>query len=193
MNNNTSHSESRKSGRHTTSHDYLAIARSADLVIIRVTGLGNMRLAPTLADFAKEQFKIGFRRFVFDLNRCQGLDSTFMGVMVEICATAQSLDRGGVSVINSSPEVLHVLNMLGVDKFVKVCGACDLMQLETAMLPEKDISPDERHHMILRAHENLVEIDKRNEARFGSFLKTLSKELSQVFTAEGAEKNGTEI
>ena len=46
-------------------------------------------------------------------------------------------------------------------------------------LPEKTMSPEERRLLILKAHEHLVEIDKRNEAQFGSFLQTLSAELAK--------------
>ena len=71
-----------------------------------------------------------------------------------------------------------LLSMLGVDKFVKLRGSCDLSKLETTILPEKAISPLERQQLILKAHEQLVEIDKRNEAQFGDLLKTLSEELA---------------
>ena len=41
-------------------------------------------------------------------------------------------------------------------------------------------SPEQRRQMILQAHGNLVELDKRNEARFGAFLKSLSSELAKA-------------
>jgi len=46
-------------------------------------------------------------------------------------------------------------------------------------LPNVEMGPAERREMILKAHENLVEIDKRNESQFGAFLKSLSDELSK--------------
>ena len=64
--------------------DYIAVARGSDLVVIRVVGQGTMLTAPALAGFAEQQLKAGFRRFVFDLERCRSLDSTFLGMMVGI-------------------------------------------------------------------------------------------------------------
>jgi hypothetical protein len=229
----SNHADARRpSGRHDVVRDYLAVARGSDLVVIRVVGSGNLLLAPALCDFADEQLKAGFRRFVFDLERCRGLDSTFMGVMVGLhnalrtesglysavkadapqpgeqieeltpeqaaaelraafnrtradkpenasaAEDAGAAINGLISAVNLTSDVRNVMGMLGVDKFVKVRGACDLKQLETTMLPEKNLPPDERRRLILKAHENLVEIDKRNEAQFGPFLKTLSKELA---------------
>jgi hypothetical protein len=242
----------------STLRDYIAVARGADLVVIRVVGRGNMLNAPALAEFADKQRKAGFTRFVFDLERCLGLDSTFMGVMVgihsggdsrsplrfsatptppatptQIPATAAAATpvtlKGGetvaltpeeaarelsllfsaqqppetpsknaastaatqgkdaqtgsvmtsVSAVNVSSEVKALMAMLGVDTFVRVRGSADLKQLEVTILPEKPLTPDDRRRLILKAHETLVDIDRRNEAQFGNFLRTLASELGQ--------------
>ncbi|HYG74105.1 MAG TPA: STAS domain-containing protein [Planctomycetota bacterium] len=212
-----------------TAKDYIAVARGADLVVIRVVGKGNMITASALAEFAEQQRKAGFKRFVFDMERCNGLDSTFMGVMVgmqtalskssesqalpkiqpdtqpselrelspeEAAATLanelagkSATDRqstlnsdggqGVISAVNVSPEVRDLMNMLGVDKFVKLRGSCDLKSIETTILSERNVPAEERRRLILKAHETLVEVDKRNLAQFGPFLKTLSMELSK--------------
>ena len=249
------HSDDRKN-KPDDGRNYIAVARGSDLVVIRVVGKGNMINAPALADFADEQRKAGFSRFVFDMERCQGLDSTFMGVMVgmhasvagesgafnkvadepviphtpkdepaaQIAAAGVTPDElaemtplspeeavraleerfhgkpdaaeqplkeevvaepepikcdGLISAVNVPPSVLDLMAMLGVDKFVKMRGNCDLRQLEMTVLPEKQIPATERRRLILKAHETLVEIDKRNEVQFGAFLKTLSAELGK--------------
>ena len=264
----SSHPDKPNSSRHDTnaSRNYIAVARGSDLVVIRVVGKGNMVNAPALADFADEQRKAGFSRFVFDMERCLGLDSTFMGVMVGMHASVASesgtmqkvIERparrnspaqdepaaraaaggdddavpmtpeeaaralsetreerderhqraaieaaaaatpslfsntnepppepdngacaGVISAVNVPQNVQDLMSMLGVDKFVKLRGACELGQLEMTILPEKLIPVNERRRLILKAHETLVEIDKRNEVQFGAFLKTLSAELSK--------------
>jgi hypothetical protein len=223
--------------------DYIAVARGADLVVIRVVGRGNMLNAPALADFAERQRYAGYTRFVFDLERCNGLDSTFMGVMVgiytgsnekpsasapsykvpaptpaveepvamtpeEAARELQSLfspstperveptepsgsaeqakpaqNSGGsvlssVTAVNVSNDVRGLMAMLGVDAFVRIRGTADLKQLETTILPEKPMTPEERSRLVYKAHETLVDIDKRNEAQFGPLLRALSSELS---------------
>ena len=87
--------------------------------------------------------------------------------------------RGFVLAVNVSAECRELMNILGVDKFVKVHGDVDLAGLEVAPLPERNLPPLERRRLILEAHEHLVEIDKRNEAQFGAFLKSLSNELAK--------------
>jgi hypothetical protein len=68
--------------------------------------------------------------------------------------------------------------MLGVDAFVRIRGTADLKQLETTILPEKPLTPEERSRLVYKAHETLVDIDKRNEIQFGALLRALSSELT---------------
>ncbi len=227
-------SRSKDKSTSVSARNYVAVARGRDLVVIRLIGRGTMLNAPALQEFADDQRKAGFVHFLFDFERCTGLDSTFMGVMVGMYSVAESsapapsavpalvgidlpknqpsgkdtdalepmsaeealatLANEGfglgepkktetysstVSAVNASAEIRSLLAMLGVDKFVKLRGSCDLSKLETTILPEKAISPLERQQLIYKAHEQLIEIDKRNEAQFGDLLKQLSEELGK--------------
>jgi hypothetical protein len=84
-----------------------------------------------------------------------------------------------VSAINVPPDIANLMAMLGVDRFVKVRGAYDLRPLEMTILADKNLPREEQHRLILEAHDALIEIDKRNEARFGPFLKSLSQALAE--------------
>jgi hypothetical protein len=204
------------------------VARGGGAVIVRVIGTGNMLNAPALAEFADIQRAQGYRRFVFDLAECRGLDSTFMGSIVGLvhalrrasaaaahpnAATPEAPGRsepemlspqealallkaqlartspdsrpaapGDASVVavNVSRECRELLAILGVDRFIPILGTLEVPGLEMTILPEKEMSREQRRQMILQAHGNLVEMDKRNEARFGAFLKTLSSELAKA-------------
>ena len=102
-----------------------------------------------------------------------------VGLADESSTRNPAIFDGFVIAVNVSPECREVMNILGVDKFVQIRGELDLKSLETVVLPEKATTADERRLLILKAHENLIEIDKRNEAQFGAFLKSLSDELSK--------------
>lgn len=227
-----------------SARNQIAVAHGADMVVVRVLGMGNMATAPALNDFLEQERAAGYRRYLFDMGQCRGLDSTFMGCMVGLCTALQRDDSapaqgpglpdaapsvaprakprgegppppeghdsnqleplsreealtileksfglggdstpaaadGFVIAVNVSAECREVMNILGVDKFVKLQGQVDLSALEMMLLPEKSMAADDRRRLILKAHENLVEIDKRNEAQFGAFLKSLSDELSK--------------
>ena len=85
-----------------------------------------------------------------------------------------------VVAVNVSRECRELLAILGVDRFIPILGTLEFPGLEMTALPEKEMSPEQRRQMILQAHGNLVELDKRNEARFGAFLKSLSSELAKA-------------
>jgi hypothetical protein len=90
-----------------------------------------------------------------------------------------ALRDGFVVAVNVRPECQEMLNILGVDNFVPYIGDVNLEHLETTLLSVANLPAEERQRLILKAHENLVEIDERNEAQFGEFLRTLSMELAQ--------------
>ncbi|MGD0090555.1 MAG: hypothetical protein ABSE73_11600, partial [Planctomycetota bacterium] len=85
--------------------------------------------------------------------------------------------QGLVSAVNVPPEIGTLMAMLGVDRFVKIRGTYDLGQLETTILSEKNLTRDEQFRIILKTHSALIEIDQRNQARFGPLLQGLSQAL----------------
>ncbi len=86
---------------------------------------------------------------------------------------------GFVALVNLNQECLEMLQILGADRFVLLGGKADLSGLEMARLPDGYLSHEERVRLIMKAHESLVEIDRRNEARFGAFLRQLASELGK--------------
>jgi anti-anti-sigma regulatory factor len=157
--------------------NYLEVARSEKLVIIRPNGLGNMKVAMGLMDFTAEMLRNGYTHFVFDLSACKGLDSTFMGAMVGLAAAAQ--EEGGLAaVVNASHSNVELLQIVGADKFLQLRGDYRFEEIETERLAPPPPSAARRLELVKQAHESLVDIDKRNEARFGAFLRQLSTELA---------------
>jgi two-component sensor histidine kinase len=74
-----------------------------------------------------------------------------------------------------------LLEGLGLDNVLRIKrGNTEMPGVEMEPLPEFAAIQTERMLLIRRAHENLVRIDKRNEQKFGSFLRQLAKEMSQL-------------
>ena len=158
--------------------NYLEVARSEQTVFIRVAGLGNMRLAMGLMDFTAEMLRSGYTQFIFDLSACKGLDSTFMGAMVGLAAAAQE-SKGQAAVVNANSDTAELLQIVGADKFLKLAGPYQMEAIETERLEAPPPSAQRRLELVKKAHQNLVVIDQRNEARFGAFLRQLSNELAK--------------
>jgi len=158
--------------------NWLEVARTEDTVILRSVGLANMKLAMGMMDFTAEMLRAGYRQFVFDLADCKGLDSTFMGAMVGLAAASEE-HGGAATVVNAGTSNLELLQIVGADKFLRLKGDYEMEDIETERLEATSPSPERRLELVKRAHENLVDIDKRNAARFGAFLRQLSSELAK--------------
>jgi anti-anti-sigma factor len=161
-------------------HNTMMVARSDDAVYVRISGPGNMKICPTLQDFAKRMIVEGFRKFVVDLDDCSTMDSTFMGTLVEMASLAPPMAES-LMIINAQPHCEGLLEGLGLDNVLRIKrGKTDMPAVELESLPEYAATQTERMRLIRRAHENLVQIDLRNEEKFGSFLRRLTKEMGRM-------------
>jgi hypothetical protein len=175
--------------RHSTNFE---VARAGDAVYVRVTGLGNMGNAPVLKAFIDKMIEEGFRRFVVDLGPCRGIDSTFMGTLLDVATSAREgakparkalseSDDGepGVLLVNVDDHCRKQLVSVGLDAFLPIAGEKAVLPagLELRALETADVPHQERLKLIVKAHQELVAIDQRNEAKFGAFLKDLLADL----------------
>ena len=124
----------------------------------------------------------GFRRFLVDLGPCQGIDSTFMGVLIGIYQFARQTSDGervSVAVVNANPHNRKTMSDLGLTKIIQVLDTPVSLPpgVSTERLVEERFEPDARIQLIKRAHENLIDLDEKNRAVFGPFLEKLTREL----------------
>lgn len=163
-----------------TAHYSMKVARSGDAVYVRVSGPGNVKICPTLQDFAKRMLVEGYRKFIVDLGECSTMDSTFMGTLVEIASLAPPMAES-LMVINAQPHCEGLLEGLGLDNVLRIKrGSTDVPGVRLEPLPEYAATQTERMRLIRTAHENLVKIDERNEEEFGPFLRQLTKEMGKM-------------
>jgi hypothetical protein len=158
---------------------FMKVARSGRVVYIRIEGMGNMNNSATFKSFGDIMIEEGYRRFILDLNACSGLDSTFMGCMLGLAvALKERTGKYGVLVINPDEHCWNQIAGIGLHKILRVRRKT-IVQPELELHPVKELrcSPIERIKLMLKAHEALIKIDKKNEEKFGPFLKALSREL----------------
>lgn len=155
----------------------LELARSQGTVYIRIVGSGNMRMCPTFYDVSRRMVNEGYKKFIIDLKDCTGMDSTFMGTLVEI-ATLSPPPQEALMVINPGKRNHSLLESVGLTEVINVKpGRTRIPPVEVEVIRDTATPHDRRIALARRAHENLIRVDKRNEAKFGQFLKTLIREL----------------
>ena len=158
----------------------IEVAGAGDTIVFRVVGLGSVRGAGTLWEFAERSISEGRCCFAVDLSECRGLGSTFLGTLVRLSQEVRerSDSKGWVAVFNCSEANRELFEIVGADRYVRFRSITEMEPIETEPLTGGAQPLEERLELVRRAHENLIGIDRRNEARFGEFLRRLAAELA---------------
>ncbi len=160
----------------TQKEDNICVARSKRSVYVRVEGLGSMKNAKTLQEFAETEVQRGRRRFFLDLSVCRGMDSTFMGTLIGIGSQLGSFKN--VIILNPTQHALDQLKILGLHELLTIKEVSKLpRKLEMHSLSAVLCSQKELVRLIYDAHKSLCKLDKKNERRFKAFLKGLAREM----------------
>ncbi|MBM4045006.1 MAG: STAS domain-containing protein [Planctomycetes bacterium] len=164
-----------------TSKGSVDVAVSGGALYIKVAGLATMNNGRALHDFATEMIGAGFKDVVVDLLECTGMDSTFMGTLAGVTFHVPESSRPNVMVINASPHSRKLLESIGLTAFVQVKDEpAPMPKVEMQHLRDGFTSDTEKLLFMKQAHETLIEMDKRNQARFGGFLQALTEELERA-------------
>lgn len=159
---------------------YVEIARFGDAMVFRVIGIGNMVLSPAVWGLAEKMMGEGVCKIAFELSACTGLDSTFMGMLVGLNHQVEQREQGGwVCAVNASDKARAHLHTLGADKFISIKETFPVDDITMQRLNTEMYSQEDRLKVIKQAHATLVAMDEANRERFGSFLKSLEKELEE--------------
>ncbi len=90
---------------------------SDDCAWIRLTGDGCWLNATRVKDFGKQVIRKRTRQFIVDLEKCSGLDSTFLGILTWVALKMREWD-GTLRVVNVPHEQQSQLRDLGLDKLL---------------------------------------------------------------------------
>ncbi len=153
-------------------------------VYARVVGRGTFQNSQPLRQFALEKIDQGQEEFVIDLGPCQGMDSTFLGMLAGIgLRLRQNGPTASIHIVNINPHNMHLLQTLGLDRLFVINTAdapASPSDAEYHQLPDTDITQlkhpldkDETSDLMMEAHDNLVRTDQRNTPRFKELARFL--------------------
>ena len=154
----------------------ISVGRSSGNVRVRVAGRGTFRNGQPLRRYALEMIGDGARQFVVDLGQCEGMDSTFLGVLAGIgLQLREPATRGQVRLANISPRNLELLQTVGLDQLFDLTPVSEPepAELQLQQLSDPDavqlptgVVKNETADLMLEAHTNLIRVDSRNQAKF---------------------------
>jgi anti-anti-sigma regulatory factor len=178
----------------------ISVGVANEAVHIRVVGRGTFQNGQPLRRYALEMIERGTRQFIVDLGECDGMDSTFLGVLAGIGLRLTQNGRAGrIKVANVGQRNLELLQTLGLDRLFGMdqSEGRNLRYEESAgiafqRLPDSDLTQlnkplnkSDTADLMLEAHDNLIRADRRNLAKF----KDLTSFLREKADKQAADKN----
>ena len=158
-------------------------------VYVRVIGRGTFQNSQPLRLFALQKIDEGQVEFVIDLGQCQGMDSTFLGVLAGIgLRLRQNGKLATVHIVNISPRNLELIQTLGLDRLFTVNSSAPppMAEADYRKLPDTDLTQlthplekDETTDLMIEAHDNLVRADERNAAKFRELTRFLREAVER--------------
>ncbi len=153
---------------------------TADRVVwVRIEGKGSFLNATGLKEFAKEMTNRGFREFVVDLDHCPLMDSTFMGTLTGMALRLRELGAGELRVIHLNDRNRDLLTNLGLDQLMSIDASVRSIDQQPAQqaLPEEPGDKHTRAETMIEAHQDLVDANPANAAKFKDVLEYLRQDL----------------
>jgi anti-sigma B factor antagonist len=152
------------------------VGRLGRRVYARVVGRGTFQNSQPLHQFALERIDQGQDEFIIDFGACQGMDSTFLGVLAVIALRMRrDGTKAAVHIVNINPRNLEILQTLGLDRLFLIDddAPAPLADTHYQLLPNTDIAQLEQGvekgqiaDLMIEAHDTLVRTDPRNTPRF---------------------------
>ncbi|MFP4362444.1 MAG: STAS domain-containing protein [Spirochaetia bacterium] len=111
-----------------------------------------------------------------ELSDCDYMDSTFMGLLVGFNKRFKKMAGKPIEIVQPSSECVKLLKGLGIFRLLRVTDKKINMPKEMKKITENSTATAE---MVLRAHENLIEISDENREKFRVLHSILKKQAEQ--------------
>ena len=152
----------------------------ADMVTLRIEGRASyLNCAPVRKLFEK-LIPAGTQHFVIDFVACSNMDSTFLGILAGAALEIRKTNpKARIELCRLSERNMELVQNLGLHRLMDVkTDEEDLQQCQQGLgLDKSEKSVDEKD--VLKAHENLIRVDKANEEKFQDVVAFLKKQVEQ--------------
>ncbi len=158
----------------------ILVGRENGVVWLKLEGRGTFENSKCVKDFVQRMISKGNSEFVLDLEKCELMDSTFMGTLASVAFSLRDLERGLLRVVRANTRNFSLLEGLGLDHLFQVepePAAPLPPALQKAGMP--GLAPEEQRITILEAHEALIDANPRNAVRFQDVIEYLRQEITE--------------
>jgi len=156
-----------------------------DPVLVKIQGKACFQNCSPLKEFVQQMLDQGRRNIVIDFSGCTGMDSTFLGILAGAgISMMRSEVKGEMILARLSPRNLELVCNLGLNRIVTVDAdeSVEVSDCKSELKGDTAKSKEaiENARMVLGAHENLVEIDAANKAKFQDVIAFLKNQVDAL-------------
>lgn len=154
------------------------VSAYSDPVIVRINGKANYLNCNSFREFIEQMLSRGRQHFLVDFENCQGMDSTFLGILAGTALELKKKDPPGrLTLCKLSERNQELITNLGLQNLLTISDE------ETAFthsafesLENEEVSNAKN---VLEAHEKLAEADAQNLAKFQDVISFLKNQVEE--------------
>ena len=154
------------------------ISGSGDAYAVKVSGRATFECAGPMRSLAGELDQTSFQRVDIDLGECQGMDSTFMGILAMIALRAKKISAG-ITIYNANDLNKNLLFGLGLKKMFQFADG-EVAVGADAKAADNTVSKIENATTVLEAHKTLMDVDQENVKKFENVVAFVQKDLDKL-------------
>jgi anti-anti-sigma regulatory factor len=157
----------------------ILVAAEGDRAWFRVIGRATFAVANDFRAAEEALLKRGCRRFTVDLEPCDTLDSTFIGMMAGLARRLRGTAGGRVELANPSERLRHQIGGLGIlPMFTLIEGEAGAQEFQAVEPQGRD--KVELTRTSLEAHQTLMAVNPDNVAKFKDVAEFMAQELKEL-------------
>ncbi len=150
-----------------------------DTIFIMIEGNATMKNSKTLSDLLKQIFDGEKKNLVFEMSKCNYLDSTFLGLIAKCALEIKKKWSSTLYIMNASNMVMNGLKQTGIDKFIEKLEDENL-DIEATEIEKSDFSErKDKTLYILEMHKTLVDLNDKNKETFKNVVDMIEKDLEK--------------
>ena len=166
----------------------LTVFRGKNFASVRVVGRANFACSPGFQGAVEELIADHPTRLVMDLEQCQLMDSTFLGVLAGGAVKFRQSTGAPVNIELSNPNarVSGLIENLGVESLFTVSsGPLELpSDVRARRVTIQSPTKLQLKETSLAAHEQLMQISESNKEKFEELTRTLKEDLARLKAGE---------
>lgn len=147
-----------------------------DRIYIKATGHVTAAFCPELKSrcFARLDDRPPVKSVIFDLSKCEYMDSTFLGLIVGLARRLKGSGNGTVTLAGTSAACIGLLKTIGVLKLVTLVETSEALP-ETLERVGRGAATTAQ--FLLDTHEELSSLSDENRAKFSALTSILRESI----------------